>query len=157
MFSSQPVTFIAAAVLVLVLLASVGALFATAKASRYSLRPGFLTPAERQFLTALRQAFPEFQHFAQVRLADILQQKTQTDLNRISQKSVDFVLCKPDYSFVAVIELDDKTHRRRDRRERDDFVNSICTAVGLPIVRIPVSRNFHHAEIRDIVLSHLSV
>ncbi len=36
------------------------------------------------------------------------------------------------------IELDDRSHRRADRRQRDTFVEGVFNAAGLPIARVPV-------------------
>ncbi|MFZ2629366.1 MAG: DUF2726 domain-containing protein [Rugosibacter sp.] len=38
----------------------------------------------------------------------------QAWLNRINRMSADFVVCNKDSSIVAVIELDDATHRKRE-------------------------------------------
>ncbi len=57
--------------------------------------------------------------------------------NRINRKSVDFVLFdKQNISPVLVIELDDFTHEREDRKERDLFVNKLFNHCGVPILRV---------------------
>ncbi len=78
----------------------------------------------------------------QVRLADILEPDAPYSgvrtaaLNSIWSKSVDFVVA--DISTgraILVIELDDKTHERRDRKARDIFVNSALEQAQIPVIR----------------------
>ncbi|MBX3390267.1 MAG: DUF2726 domain-containing protein [Phycisphaeraceae bacterium] len=38
-----------------------------------------------------------------------------------------------------IIELDDNSHRREDRRERVDFVNRALSAAGVPFLRVPAA------------------
>lgn len=54
---------------------------------------------------------------------------------RIIQKHVDFVLVNPDsFKVYMAIELDDSTHDTSKRKERDEFVNKVCSAAGLPLI-----------------------
>lgn len=63
--------------------------------------------------------------------------------NRLSQKHVDFVLVGVDDAQVKlVIELDDKTHLKPQRRDRDALVDEILTAAGIPIIRFWVAAGY---------------
>lgn len=62
--------------------------------------------------------------------------------NSIQLKHIDFLLCdssntKP----LLVIELDDRSHDRPERRERDEFLDRACAAAGLAILHIPCRPN----------------
>lgn len=58
---------------------------------------------------------------------------------KLDRKSADFVLCKKgDVSPQLVIELDGPTHARARTHERDEFINDILAAAGLPCLRIEV-------------------
>ena len=79
--------------------------------------------------------------FAKVRLLDLVeprrgQQKYKTYFYKIQAKHVDFVLC--DAKLVArwVIELDDTSHRRADRVERDTFVDKVLMSTGYTILHM---------------------
>ena len=68
--------------------------------------------------------------------------------NRIQQKHVDFLLCDPaTMRPLAGIELDDASHARADRQERDAFVEQVFTASALPLVRFPAQRAYTLAEV----------
>ncbi len=48
---------------------------------------------------------------------------------------------------VFGIELDDASHRRSSRQVRDEFVENACKAAGLPLLRVPVQREYNSREI----------
>lgn len=115
----------------------------------------FLTPAETAFLAALDEAVStKYRVFAKVRLADILSpiawnsSEWHTKFNRISAKHVDFLLCdKITLASVCAVELDDISHGRPDRSERDIFLQQSCQSAGIPLARFPVRRNYLPAAI----------
>ena len=120
----------------------------TVQSLPYSLRDDFLSPAERSFFGVLQLALgPKAVVFAKVRVADLLYvprgEGRQSYQNRISGKHVDFVLCAPDsLQPIAAIELDDASHSRADRIERDEFLDSAFAAANLPLVRFPAQRQY---------------
>ena len=57
-------------------------------------------------------------------------------LRKINQKSVDFLVVKRDtQSPIFAIELDDSSHEKEDRRERDKFVEEIFRRNNFPLIR----------------------
>jgi hypothetical protein len=114
--------------------------------------------AERSFLGVLdREVAGRYRVFGKVRLADVLTvdsglttSERTAALNSIRQKHVDFVLCSlSDLSIVAVIELDDQSHQRPDRRARDEFLAAACRAAGLTLIRFPVKTAYSAAEVSE--------
>lgn len=75
------------------------------------------------------------------RLADFLDHGNDgTAFRKISQKHVDFLVCRPgDWMPMLGIELDDHTHNRKEVKQRDMLVNAIFAQVGIPLLRIHVS------------------
>lgn len=80
--------------------------------------------------------------FAQVHLPEIVSEKVggqnwTAARNHINRKSVDFVLCdQAEVGPVLAIELDDWSHNREDRQERDKEVERILEEAGVPLLRI---------------------
>ena len=77
--------------------------------------------------------------FTKIRIADLLEPRYGTEnwqksFNKIAMKHVDFVLYNKEMKPVLVVELDDSSHNRPDRRERDRFVNHAMKSAGLPIL-----------------------
>jgi len=68
--------------------------------------------------------------------------------NRIQSKHVDFVLCRSDdLSPLAAIELDDQSHARRDRQERDESLNNLFASSKIKLLRVEVRRNYDTKEL----------
>lgn len=113
------------------------------KGYAYKRKPFFLSRAEHECHDALVQAVGgDYLIFAQVHLPTIVDHKVTGQnwrgaFSHINGKSVDFVLC--DRSYIApklAIELDDQTHERSDRQDRDQEVERILKASGVPLLRL---------------------
>lgn len=75
-----------------------------------------------------------------IRLADLVKVSDNVPksefykyFNKISAKHIDFALID-ETKVIALIELDDSTHNRRDRIERDNFVNETVIKCGYKIL-----------------------
>ncbi len=117
----------------------------------YTSQGSLLSAAEKCFFEALFVAINgQYWIFPKVRLADIVKvgnsqdrSTWQTAFNQISRKHVDFVLCTPgDYKIIALIELDDASHNRSDRRERDERVDDIAKDANLPIIHFRAAASY---------------
>lgn len=122
----------------------------------YQKRPALFTPAERSFYGVLSQAVgKDFQVFGKVRVADVLAVRRGLDnqvrtraFNQISAKHFDFILCAPgDLSVLCAIELNDASHQRSDRKDRDIFLLNACNAAGLPLINFDAKHAYVAAEI----------
>ena len=129
----------------------------------YEPRKALVTKSELRFYKSLRKAtLDDWEVFAMVRIADLLKvtqntAKRRTWLNKILSKHIDFVLCDPNtLEALVAIELDDISHQRPERIERDKFVNLAFESAGLPLLRIPVESSYKAREIRDLIEDVLS-
>lgn len=119
----------------------------------YKLRDDFLSQIEFTFYKALVASVgPQVIICPKVGLSDILFVTRPSEnygyVNRIARKHVDFVLCdsismKP----ILAIELDDSSHDRPSRRERDVFVDKALEAANLPILRIRARRSYYSTDL----------
>ena len=125
------------------------------KKYKYDQKNFIMTRAEHECFDALVKAVGDKYHvFPQVHLPSIVNNKVvgqnwKAAFRHISQKSVDFVLC--DKAYLApklAIELDDKTHERADRIDRDDEVERILADAGLPLLRLENHGNFDSDELK---------
>jgi len=74
----------------------------------------------------------------------------------VDRKSGDFVICDPaTLRPWLVIELDDSTHARPDRQTRDDQVDAVLEAAGLPMIRVLTSRTYDTRELEAAIGPHL--
>ncbi len=118
----------------------------------FRLRDDFLSTAEHSFYLVLKTMMGSiFTICPKVSLSDIFfvsnPNVNMGAYNRINRKHVDFLICdattmKPRFA----IELDDKSHNREDRMERDDFVELLFEIAELPLVRIPARSMYNTNE-----------
>lgn len=124
----------------------------------YRRNERFLSPAESSFLAALRIAVAdEYEIFPKVRLIDVLTVRRdgagyQAAHNRVVAKQIDFLLCERGTSrLMLALELDDSTHKRPDRAARDAFVEEVLEVIGLPVLRVPVTRTYDTREVARLI------
>jgi hypothetical protein len=101
-----------------------------------------MSRVEGEFFIKLERVVQErYYVFPQVHLSAILDHRVKGQewkyaFRHINGKSVDYVLCdKATLEPAYAIELDDYTHEKADRRERDIEVERIFEAANLPLVR----------------------
>lgn len=130
---------------------------------QYKRRNFFLTRAEHECYDALLAAVgSEYLVFAQVHLPTLVDNKVvgqnwRGAFRHINGKSVDFVLCDKAYiSAKLAIELDDKTHERPERQERDREVERILQEAGLPLLRLENQGHFNPSELAQRIKETLS-
>ncbi|KAB0289278.1 DUF2726 domain-containing protein [Vibrio fortis] len=94
--------------------------------------------------------------FSKVRIADVMAPKkgayNKSDwwraFNAIAKKHVDFVLCDPlTLEVKMLIELDDSTHNRQDRKERDKLVDMAAASAGVEIKHFKVRKSYDYFEL----------
>jgi very-short-patch-repair endonuclease len=131
----------------------------------YHLRDNFLSNAEISFYHVVRTVVGESaQVFSKVSLGDIFYVKSsdaskyRVYTNKIDRKHVDFLLCNPKAvrPFLG-IELDDKSHQRNDRQERDQFVDQVFAAAGIPLVRVPVKHTYSLQEVQALLQPYIQL
>ena len=111
-------------------------------AMRYrQVRP--LSAPEQTLYWRLREALPECVVLSQVTFSRFMRPDTgglaplaeyRAMQNRIAQKTLDFLVCLPDFTVVAAVELDDASHRSDVDRQRDQLL----TAAGITLIRVTV-------------------
>jgi len=110
----------------------------------YVLKRYLMSKAERSFFGVLEQVTDSSKYyiFPQVSLNNLVTVEKgagsyQAFHNKVDRKSVDFVLFdKSALSPVLAIELDDSSHDREDRQERDAFVDRVLAKAGLPLLHV---------------------
>lgn len=155
------ITFAAFFVLILFLRAS--AQSPSDQSYPYELRKHLLSKAERSFYGVLSQSAPQDTLiFGKVRVADVLKVKRGVKnplsyFNKISAKHFDFVLCDARTSAIlAVIELDDSSHRSQRAIANDDVKNQAASAAGLPLLRVPAAKHYIVTDLRERLLQMTS-
>ena len=114
-----------------------------------------LTRVEQALYFRLIDALPQQIVLAQVPMTSFLRvRRGQTWSewhSRISQKSVDYLICERDFSIVAAIELDDASHDSPARVHADATKSRALTSAGVTLVRWRTTAMPDIATIRSIV------
>ncbi len=130
----------------------------------YRVYKPLFTPGEYQFYEVLKDVVGDKALiFGQVRVSDIVNpvrglssSDRQCALNRIHMKHFDFVLCdKKDSRVLCVIELNDETHKRKDRRERDEFLKHVCDSAGLKLFSTKTKSSYPKDVLRDALKPYI--
>jgi len=121
-------------------------------------RDNLMSPAELAFFAVLEPIVrSSCMVSSKVRLADLFdvrqERGQQAAFNKIVGKHIDFVLTDYQTSRILCgIELDDSSHNRPDRIERDNFVNELFAANHLPLIRVPVAWTYYPQALRAELL-----
>ncbi len=126
----------------------------------YEPQEVIFSSAERSFFGVLVQAVGEDAVvLGKVRIADVMKPRKglnrsdwQKAFNRISAKHFDYVVCTPDtLSVIAVVELDDRSHAKKKRMERDQFVESACSAAGITLHRVKARAAYNVVSLKELI------
>lgn len=122
-----------------------------------------LSAAEEQFFRVLQATIGD-RHtiFPQLPLWILIEPRS-TDFttckafnNRINQKRVDFVIVDTQtLRPVLAIELDDRSHQRADRQDRDAFVEELFQKAGISLIRVRTAGSYDPLAIRSRLAPYL--
>ncbi|GAB7564722.1 hypothetical protein LG202_27620 [Methylobacillus methanolivorans] len=104
-----------------------------------------LTATEAVFYYRLVKALPECIILPQVQLSRFIKIKnapwykkagqSYALQNRIAQQSVDYLVCLKDFTIVAAVELDDKSHGNPKVKQLDNKKEESLRAAGIELIR----------------------
>lgn len=122
-----------------------------------------LTPTEQAFAAVLHRACdPHWVMLVKVRLGclvwvSVRSPEYQAARNQVQRKHVDFVGCHRETLQPAwVVELDDPSHDRPERQERDRLVDAILAAADLPIVHVRTQPVYDRAALAQAINTALA-
>jgi hypothetical protein len=115
-----------------------------------------LTERERSLYQSLLGLYPDHKIFVQVALSQLIDvdqshPESKSIRARYKQLVADFVLCRSDLSVIAVIELDDRSHERRDRQAADGRKTKALADAGIRLVRVPAGTLPSKEQLKEIV------
>jgi len=129
---------------------------------KYNRKDFLISRPEHEFFDILIEILGDKYHvFTQVHLPTILEHKIKGQtwkaaFSHINGKSVDFVICDKAYiKPLLAIELDDRSHDRLDRIERDSEVERMLQEAGMPLLRFSNNGSFNKEEINRLIVEKL--
>jgi hypothetical protein len=118
------------------------------------------TRTEKEFLFVLDELFGDgYRVFGKIRVADVILPRSGLKreewgrlFGKISSKHLDYVLAdRTTLRPLCAIELNDKSHARKDRQERDRLIGEALASAGLPIVWVKQQKKYDKKALRDEV------
>lgn len=124
---------------------------------KYSKSEYLLTKTELKFYRIIKQITNKLgcSLFCQVSLYQIVNSKNYKDFNKIKSKSIDFVITQENCKILLCIELDDSTHEKKKRIERDNFIDNLFKDLGIKLLRIPVQNYYNIEELENKIKESL--
>lgn len=123
----------------------------------YSPRTRLITKCESAFFDAISAALPEGYHvFPQINLAAFIERNDSARFRNELFRNVDFLITDGEYAPKIAVEINDRSHLDRDRRERDEKVAMICEEAGIPIVKLWTSYGVQPDYIRKRISEQLA-
>ena len=101
--------------------------------------------------------------FTKVRLADLLTVPKGTKdytkwFNRIKAKHIDFVFIDREYNIKLLVEVDDPSHNRPDRKARDEAVDEMFRQVGMEVLHLRAwGKKYGAEDLETIITNALNV
>lgn len=123
----------------------------------YSKKEYLLTQQELKFYKLLKMITDKnnLNLFSQVTLYEIVRNKEMKDFNKIKSKSIDFVITDVNCKIKICIELDDVTHLKENRQQRDKFIDELFKQLDIKLIRIPVQNYYNLNDIENKIKESL--
>lgn len=97
-------------------------------------RKEFMSDYELIFYNKIKELEPEYKIVPQVNLATIVKKTNKGYINELF-KNIDFAIFDKDYKNVLLlIEVNDNTHNKNNRKDRDLKVKKICNDANLKLI-----------------------
>lgn len=122
----------------------------------YRVTKRIMSPAEQSFYHVIHKVLgDDYMVCPQVSLSAVFwisdHAAYTTAFNRIARKRVDFIVCDAlTTKTLFGIELDDSSHNRADRAERDEFIDNVFRAAGLPLVHFAAKETYNTADLKRV-------
>lgn len=102
----------------------------------YTTKNSLLTPIEIQFFQCFQNILKDYFYiFPQINLATIINKISSSKYQNELFRNIDFGIFDKNFKPLLLIEINDLTHKQKDRIERDKKVLEICSMAGLPVIQ----------------------
>ncbi len=123
----------------------------------YAVKDTFMTAPERELYARLiKTVGGDFEVFPQVALVSLVDKTTFNSFRNELFRIVDFALCdKKSLKPRLIIELNDASHKRADRIERDEKVKCILERAGLNLLTVTTDERLDDKTLKRRIYSAL--
>lgn len=98
------------------------------------IKRDFMTKTELHFYDKIKELETEYKIVPQINLATIIKKTNKGYINELF-KNIDFAIFDKDYkNILLLIELNDSTHNKFDRKDRDLKIKKICNEANIKLI-----------------------
>lgn len=122
--------------------------------NHYEAKQSLMTKCEQEYFRVIKTVTPTYYTVQpQVNLATIVNKTTQSKYQNELFRNIDFGIFDRDYKIVALIEINDKSHKEPERIARDKKVKEICKEANIPLItfwtKYGINPEYIERRIRD--------
>ena len=124
---------------------------------KYYLKEKLLTQTEEQYYNLIREILGgDYLVLPQINLASVIDKKGGNGNFRNELfRNIDFGVFTRDFTPLFLIEINDNSHFRKDRKERDEKVEYICKKAKVELVTFWVKDGIDYNKIKKTLLTAL--
>ncbi len=117
-----------------------------------------LTNSEISYARAIYKVLPkEYRLYPQICLASVIHKTIENTFANELFRIADFGIFDQDYNVVALIEINDSSHKEWQRRARDSKVKIICESADIPLITFWTEYGIDEHYIQKRINEHLKL
>lgn len=122
----------------------------------YTAKNSIMTDCEIKYFNAIKEIIGvRYSIQPQINLASVIDKESHEKYRSELFRNIDFGIFDESYKLVVLIEINDQSHTRNDRRTRDARVASICEKAGIPLITFWTSYGVNKQYIRSRLSKYL--
>ena len=125
--------------------------------AKYERKASVMSRTEHKFLYTLRQINPaKYEVLPKVALFNVINKVTNAAYRNELFRVCDYCFVDKDtFEPLLLVELNDSSHKRADRRMRDEKVAAICRSAGLPLVTFWLNEDLSYIAVKKIIIKNI--
>lgn len=126
--------------------------------TQYYIKSKYISNCELQFYYAIKNIIGDkYVLFPQVPLSQIIIKKSNSKYQNELYRVMDFCIFSKDYTPLICIEINDETHRQKERYIRDKKVEAILNNAGLPLITLWTEYGVKYDYIKNRISNHIEL
>ena len=126
--------------------------------SSYKIKQKYLTSVEQEFYNAIKSIVSNnYILFPQVPLSQIIVKDSNSKYQNELYRVIDFCIFDNNYHPLLCIEINDKSHKQKNRYIRDKKVQNILTNAGLPLITLWTEYGVNIEYIKTRIKEHIKL
>jgi hypothetical protein len=125
---------------------------------QYKIKEKYITETEEKFGNAFKEIIlNQYVIYPQVPLSQIVEKETKTKYQSELNRIIDFCIFSKEYKPLVCIEINDETHKQKERYIRDRKVKDILDNAQLPLITLWTSYGINKEYIEKRLKEHLDL